>query len=307
MAGSYPDHVDIELSSVCNMKCPMCFSGTELFKKSVWQGFMDFSLFCRIIDQLAERRVYSIRLSWRGEPTVNPHFMDCVSYARKKGIKEIASLTNGLRLTPQMFEELVDLKMDWLTISFDGVGETYERIRVPAKFGEMVDKIRLFSEIKKRKRSVKPVVRLQGIWPAISENAHEYFDIFEPLVDEVSVNSLLDYLLNDERPEYVENFTCPVPFQRLAIGADGQVLMCAHDAYGSNPVGDVRKQSIQEVWNGPKMRRIREIHENHKGCELLEPCKVCYEPRKTVEVCYQVGERSICLDELVGRPQVVGK
>jgi len=285
----------------------MCYTGTELFKKSVWKGFMDFSLFCKIADQLAEQRVYSIRLSWRGEPTLNPHFVDCVRYAKEKGIREIASLTNALRLSPEMFEELVDLQMDWLTISFDGVGETYERIRVPAKFGEMVDKIRTFSEIKKKKRSVKPVVRLQGVWPAIAENPSEYFDTFEPIVDEVSVNSLLDFLHVDQEKQYVENFICPVPFHRLVIGSDGQALMCISDEYGQRPIGDAKVASISEIWNGPRMKQIRAIHKNRKACELLEPCKVCFEPRKTVAVCYKVGERAIWLDELVGRPQVVGE
>jgi len=307
IAGSFPDHVDIELSSVCNMKCPMCYTRTELFKKSVWQGFMDFALFFKSVDQLSANRVYSIRLSWRGEPTLNPHFIDCVRYARQKGIKEIASLTNALRLTPRMFEELIDLQMDWLTISFDGVGEAYERIRVPAKFDEMVEKIKAFAEIKKRKGSVKPVVRIQGVWPAIAENPDEYFDTFEPIVDEVSVNSLLDFLHHDQDIAYEENFTCPVPFHRLVIGSDGRALMCINDEYSREPIGDACKESIREIWNGPGMRRIRELHKNKEALEALEPCKVCYESRKTVEVCYQAGERTICLDDLVGRPQVVGK
>jgi hypothetical protein len=307
MAGSFPDHVDIELSSVCNMKCPMCYTRTEVFKKSVWQGFMDFGFFCKIIDQLSVNRVYSIRLSWRGEPTLNPRFLDCVRYAREKGIKEIASLTNALRLTPDMFEALVDLQMDWLTISFDGVGEAYEKIRNPAKFDEMVAKIRAFAEIKERKRSIKPVVRLQGVWPAIAENPEAYFELFEPLVDEVSVNSLLDFLHHDDEVEYIENFTCPVPFHRLVIGSDGRAFMCISDEYGREPIGDAKQQSIHEIWNGPKMRHVRRLHKSQKGVEVLEPCKVCFEPRKTMEVRYQVGERTICLDDLVGRAQVIGK
>ena len=28
----FPDHVDLEISSVCNMKCPMCYTITDEFK-----------------------------------------------------------------------------------------------------------------------------------------------------------------------------------------------------------------------------------------------------------------------------------
>jgi MoaA/NifB/PqqE/SkfB family radical SAM enzyme len=306
-AGSYPDHVDIELSSACNMVCPMCFTVTATFKKEVPHKEMDFALFCKIVDELAAHNVYSIRLSWRGEPTLNKHYIECIRYAKQKGIKEVDSLTNALRLTPEMFEEMVDLKMDWLTISFDGTGETYEKIRKPAKYPEMVEKIRRFSEIKKSRNSVKPVVRLQGVWPAIAENPAEYFDTFEKIVDEISVNNLLDYLHVDKDIQYIENFVCAIPFQRLAIGSDGRAFMCINDDMGREPVGDAKVQTVGQIWNGKALTAVREAHIKHKGYETFKACKECYEPRKTKKVAYKIHDRTIFLDELVGRPQTLGK
>ena len=307
LAGRYPDHVDIELSAACNMKCPMCYTTTPRFKDEVPHTLFDFETYKRIIDELADNGVFSIRLSWRGEPTVHPKFMDFVRYAHKKGIREIDSLTNALKMTPEMFSELVDMQMAWLTISFDGTGATYEKIRAPAKFAEAVAKIRRFHEIKKEKGSVKPVVRIQGIWPAIEEDPLRYFETFEPIVDEVSVNSLLDYLRNDQTYEYVENFKCPVPFQRLVIGSDGRAFMCINDEMGQVSVGDARKESIFNIWNGPRMRDIRKTHLRGLGVETYEPCKVCYLARKTKVKPYKVGHRTIELEELVGREMVVGK
>jgi len=307
LAGRYPDHVDIELSAACNMKCPMCYTTTQRFKDEVPHTLFDFETYKRIIDELADNGVFSIRLSWRGEPTVHPKFMDFVRYAHKKGIKEIDSLTNALKMTPEMFAELVDMQMSWLTISFDGTGATYEKIRAPAKFDEAVAKIRRFHEIKKEKGSVKPVVRIQGIWPAIAEDPERYFETFEPIVDEVSVNSLLDYLRKDIEYEYVPDFQCPVPFQRLVIGSDGRAFMCINDEMGQVPIGDSKKESIYHIWNGPEMTAIRETHKKRLGAKTYEPCKVCYLARKTVTKPYQVGRRTVALEELVGREMVVGK
>lgn len=307
LSGSYPDHVDLELSSACNMVCPMCYTVTEDFKRSVPHLNMDLQLFCKIVDELAKHHVYSIRLSWRGEPTLNRHFINCVRYAKDKGIKEVDSLTNALRLTEEMFEELVDLQMDWLTISFDGVGETYNEIRSPAKFDEMVLKIKAFAEIKRRKGSIKPVVRIQGIWPAIAANPEAYFETFEPICDEVSVNTLLDYLHKDGEIQYLNNYVCPVPFQRLVIGSDGRAFMCINDELGRKPVGNARVESVHEIWNGEAMQDVRRVHKQCKGYETFAPCKDCYLPRKTVKKPYFVGQRLIYLDELVGRTQVVGK
>jgi organic radical activating enzyme len=307
LAGKYPDHVDLELSAACNMKCPMCYTTTDAFKQGVPHKNMDFDLFKRVVDELAANGVFSIRLSWRGEPTLNKHFLDCVRYARKKGIREIDSLTNALKLTPEMFEELVDLQLDWLTISFDGTGETYEEIRFPAKYDEMVAKIRRFHEIKKEKKSVKPVVRIQGVWPAIEKDPDRYFDTFEPIVDEVSTNTLLDYLHNDREISYIKNFTCPVPFQRLVVGSDGRAFMCINDELGRQPIGDLRLQSVRDVWHGKPMTEVRSTHVACKGYDTYAPCKDCYLPRQTAMVPHQVGARTIFLEELVGREQVVGR
>ncbi|MCX5788598.1 MAG: radical SAM/SPASM domain-containing protein [Elusimicrobia bacterium] len=307
LAGHYPDHVDIELSAACNMRCPMCYTTTARFKREVPHVLFDFELYKRVIDELAANGVYSIRLSWRGEPTVHPRFMDCVRYAHEKGIREIDSLTNCLKLTPEMFAELVDMQVAWLTISFDGTGETYEKIRAPAKFDEAVAKIRRFHEIKKEKGSVKPVVRLQGVWPAIAEDPERYFSTFESIVDEISVNSLLDYLRKDETFQYVPDFVCPVPFQRLVLGSDGRAFMCINDEMGQVCVGDAHKETIHDIWNGSKMAEARRAQLEKRGVKTYEPCKVCYLARKTVQKPYKVGNRTIMLEELEGRTMVVGK
>ena len=41
----YPLLVDIELASVCNLKCPMCYTITDEFKEKVNAKLLDFDLF----------------------------------------------------------------------------------------------------------------------------------------------------------------------------------------------------------------------------------------------------------------------
>ena len=61
----YPLLVDIELSSLCNLKCPMCYTITEEFAQNVCTTRMDWDLYTRIIDEIAGK-VPAIRLSLRG-------------------------------------------------------------------------------------------------------------------------------------------------------------------------------------------------------------------------------------------------
>ena len=45
----YPLLVDIELSALCNLSCPMCYTITDNFKEKVSARSMDFEMFKKII------------------------------------------------------------------------------------------------------------------------------------------------------------------------------------------------------------------------------------------------------------------
>jgi len=306
-AGKLPDHVDIEVSSLCNMQCPMCYTMTDEFRQNVKQQFMDINLFKKIIDQCAENHVYSIRLSLRGESFIHPNIVEMIRYAKNRGIKEVSSLTNNLALNPEKFQEILDAGLDWLTISFDGVGETYEKIRRPAKFEDSYNKIKAYKKIKTEKKSVKPVIRIQSVWPAIKEDPNNFFHLFDPYSDEVVSNPLIDYLHKDTEIEYDPEFECPNLYQRMAIGSDGIVLLCSNDAMCYYPIGDANTQRLEEIWHGAKITEARAIHRNHRGVENYISCQQCYLPRKTTPVIQKIGDKKIVIDKYVGRTDKIGE
>jgi organic radical activating enzyme len=304
---SFPDHVDIELSSACDMRCPMCYTTTQEFKDRVPKKLMDLALFKKIVDECVAHGVYSIRLSFRGEPFLNKHIVEMTRYAKERGIKEVSTLTNGLRLNPEMFEEMIDAGLDWLTISFDGMGETYNRIRKPAKFDEAVAKIREYDQIKKRRQAKKPVVKIQTVWPAIEEDPQAFYSLFNPIADQVFANPLVDYLDNDAEIVYQERFTCPVLWQRLVIGADGEVLLCINDEFGHQVVGDARTESLANIWRGPQMTAARRIHLEHQGVDQIDICRRCHLPREVEKTGTEVDGRLVQIENYVNRTQEVGK
>ncbi len=307
-AGKMPDHVDLELSSACNMRCPMCYTITDEFKEKVGLLMMKPDLFKKLIDECVRHRVYSVRLSLRGEPTIHPKFLELATYAKER-IPEVSMLTNGLKLTTAVFEELVKLRFDWISISFDGLGETYENIRKPAKYEEMIARIREFKEIKKRYKTDKPVVKIQTVWPAIKENPQAFYDVFEPIVDMVASNPLIDYKHLDEHGaiEYEPNFVCPVLWQRIVVGSNGEVVLCSNDEMGKHKIGNANTETLQDIWNGDPMTKVRNIHKRFKGTEEIDACRECYLPRRTQSEVAIVSNRRIVIPNYTNRPQVVGK
>ncbi|NHQ59200.1 radical SAM protein [Chlorobium sp. BLA1] len=303
----YPLLVDLELSSRCNLNCPMCYTTTEAFLSKVDRKYMEIDLFKKIIDEIAGK-VFAVRLSLRGEATLNRHFIEAVAYAKQNGIKEVSTLTHGKKFTGDYLRKAVEAGIDWITISVDGIGETYNSIRKPLKWEETLGRLKEIKALKTEIGVMKPVIKVQGIWPAIRENPTAYFEALEPYTDLIAYNPLIDYLHNDLQIVYEENFACPQLYQRLVVGSDGKVMMCSNDEDALHPVGDAYQQTIHEIWHGDAMNNVRQQHSHPDGFKELEVCRHCYYPRKAVpdETAY-VGGRKITIENYVNRAQQVGK
>ncbi|WP_294258290.1 radical SAM protein [Propionivibrio sp.] len=185
IVSDFPLLVDIELSSLCNLKCPMCYTITDEFKMQVSATRMDWDLYTRIIDEIGGK-VPAIRLSLRDEATLHKKFVEAVRYAKNHGIKEVSMLTHGGKLTPDYFRKIAEAGIDWITISADGIGATYEEIRKPLKFADILEKLKAIKAMKAAHGWLRPVIKVQGIWPAIKENPQAYYDTFEPVTDLVA-------------------------------------------------------------------------------------------------------------------------
>ena len=108
--GSFPLHLDLDPTNACNLKCTMCprthylNNGLTNWAPGGKIGFMDFALFCRIIDQAADNGVYSIKLNYLGEPLLHPRVVDMVAYAKARGL-EVMMNTNATLLSAAIVPE----------------------------------------------------------------------------------------------------------------------------------------------------------------------------------------------------------
>ena len=154
IVADFPSHLDVETASACQMRCPMCYT---TYMDDSLKGVMKWDLYTRIIDQAARLGVYSVKLSWRGEPLLNKRIVDMVRYAKQKGIKEVAFLSNAEFLDQEMAEALVDSGLDWLSVSADGVGEIYNEIRRPAIFEETLERVAYMKQYRDGKGLTRPI------------------------------------------------------------------------------------------------------------------------------------------------------
>ena len=185
--------VDLETVSRCNLSF-MCPTVTKEFvDKRVTpfkRGQIDIDLAKRIIDEVAGK-IYSLRFSWIGEPTLHKDLPNLIKYAKDKKIKETSFLTNGYKLKMDYFLKLVDAGIDLITVSIDGMDENYNKIRYPLKFNETLKKLKDIAKFKKENNLEKPLIKIQGVWPAIREYPEKFYNTFLPVTDLIAFNPLM--------------------------------------------------------------------------------------------------------------------
>ena len=109
----------IEVTSNCNLKCPMCFAESGPGGTNI-----DFATYTRMVDRFVQLEGIAdvVQLSG-GEPTLHPEIVRMVRYAYEKPILAVMINTNGIRLAHdrELLEALAPMR-DRLEIylQFDG-------------------------------------------------------------------------------------------------------------------------------------------------------------------------------------------
>ena len=62
---------------------------------------------------------------------------------------------------------------------------------------------------------------------------------------------------NKKDGNYYIDTKCVLPFQQFNVRPDGKISLCCNDALGLYTLGDLNKQSIQEIWYSDEYMRIR--------------------------------------------------
>ncbi len=277
---NYPCHLEVEASAACQMKCPMCAQG-KMFEKGMKLGNMPYDVFTKVIDEV-HKKVFSIKLSWRGEPSLNPRLHDMIRYAKiEKKMKSVAFLTNFERYDEAMIDDLLTTGVDYISISADGLEETYEKIRFPAKFDETTEKVRYLRRRRDELGLARPLIRVQSIFSAIKDDPEAFLAHWEPLADKV--NFIADQWrasLEEEDYELDPDYVCPTPYNRMAIGWDGKVALCKADYSEGGVMGDLVNESVRDVWHGKKFKVLRESMRTGTRLKYHNPCKTCSDGAK---------------------------
>jgi len=274
----FPIAISIEVTNYCNARCWFCPHPFLKRKK----GFMDFSLYKRIMNEinLNKKNIKSIALFMDGEPTTNKNLIKFLKYAKDIGVKKINLSSNMELFTKDLTNKVLDLgdTLEYLVCSLDG-----EKNRIGIDSKKAIENTEYLINQKELKKKIYPRIFTRFL---ISDMTEEKVPIFKKYwkgkADKVLCTEMHNWggkvdetKLKIKKGDFIP---CYSPFSHLAIQHDGTVRLCCMDMEGSVIIGDLKKQSIKEIWNNKKFKEIRQSHLNKFGVPKL--CEKCSYPRK---------------------------
>ena len=281
----FPEVISIESSSYCNADCIMC-PREELTRL---KGNMPMDLYHKIIDECAEhkRHVRLIQPFMFGEPFINKQLVEMIQYTKGRlPTTPVNVSTNGSLINPDKAQAIIDSGLDKINIDIDGATkQTFEEVRIGLNYDQVVDNARYLMALKRKTGSRTPEITVTII--NMDQTQHEIDDfkgLWGLIADHVVVQSYTtwtgsveDRNVGDQATaSYTGGFTfpCKHPWEEFVIANDGKVSICCLDFDFKVVVGDVSKQSIQEIWHGDALNQIRRKMVDNRYHEL-DICSQC--------------------------------
>ncbi|MHB8066036.1 MAG: radical SAM/SPASM domain-containing protein [Ruminiclostridium sp.] len=292
----FPLNLDIEPTNHCNLKCPFCYrtiaidSGNAQFDNL---GLMPIETFKRILNQITVNgkcMVPAIKLTHRGEPLINRNIATMVRMAKTAGVEDVIMNTNGTLLTPELSEELLDAGLDKMLFSFDSPHkDTYESIRIGASYEIVLNNIRMFVDLRNKKKAYGTMVRVGMV---ITEETVPYVDdfksLFENIADVISFNKVHKEVEIDDEGNFINDkgemfnvqkriFADSQLWQRMTINWNGDAEICCENYKQEYSLGNINDITVREIWNGSRFGAVRELHRNGEWWKMPQ-CIKCTIP-----------------------------
>ena len=265
IAPDFPQRVEIELVSDCNLRCVYC---PRHYVNNL-TGYMDFELFKKIIKELEKYPQTVLVLHRRGESLLHPKFNEMLNLISKK-FKDVQIATNATALVPEKFEAIVNA-ITFISFSLD-TPKNFDKTRIPAKYSVVEKKILQFLDYNKGR--VKTQASMVKTAKTSEEDTDEFIRIWKDRVDRVRIyeEHSSDGNFGSLKNPRKDRKPCVMPIYEVLIYDNGKVARCNHD-WDSDTMGDVNKNSIYEIWHSKKYEDLRK---QHLSLNLTDPvCSKC--------------------------------
>lgn len=247
--------VNIETHNLCNRKCVFCKFGKPDHRSSV--NYLDANIIQRISTELNNIN-FNGRIHFTGinEPLIDKRICDIISRFKNLDAKRSIT-TNGDYLNEDLLIRLQEAGLTHLNISIYS-DDHYEKIKQ----------------------------NCSGWNYGIVDMRMNQKRIYENLTNRagsLDLSNIIDENLIQIKKKLYQDRGCSRPFQYITIIYDGSVILCPEDMDAFCVMGNLKENSLIEIWNNEKFNTYRKALKK-EGRKNLNPCKNCnFNGKKTKE------------------------
>ena len=267
----------IEITNICNLNCRFCIE-TKRTKQ-----IMDVSQFEEIIKKI-HQHTKLVCLHVKGEPLLHNKLDEILKILEKYGLK--ANITTNGTLIKEKVEIIKNSKaVRQINISLHSATQN-----------ECIDKQKYLKDIFESVEQLENIIISYRLWnlqdlkeneinTEIIEKLEKYYNIenireqlmsneFLKIQENIFINQDIEFTWPDiNNNDIIEKGRCLALKEQVAILVDGTVVPCCLDNNGDIPLGNIFKETIEEILNKPKTIGIKSNFENN--IIICKLCKTC--------------------------------
>ncbi|HUA56274.1 MAG TPA: radical SAM protein [Candidatus Sulfotelmatobacter sp.] len=281
--------ISLELTNICNLTCQFCANPALTRPK----GRIEWSLLERIVDECARDGHKIDWLHGTGEPLLWDHLEDAIALIKRKDAGRGSFATNGTLLFPDRVRKLLDVGLDFIYVSLDSLDPDIYKATRGGKLSKVIDNVQDLIRIVPGDFTIVIALmnhRDQTIGARERARFHELFGERPNVHCSIVQNALVPSAPVDLRVSSGKQQSCTIPSKTLFITKDGIAALCCTDQDSLHPLGDVTRQTINEIWFAPTNQAMfRNIALGVHACpELCLRC-VLKEPMRGPGLTASIG------------------
>ncbi|MDH4225199.1 MAG: radical SAM protein [Deltaproteobacteria bacterium] len=263
-----PTYVQIETTILCNAKCWFCPQNNTLRQPN----YMEEAVWKKIIDDTRGIGV-TYRPFLLNEPFFDKRMPQIMRYIRQDPTARIEFNSNGSVITPKLADTVLEIGVDEIRFSVDGfTRETFDESR-GLSYDNVYHNVEYFLKAA-RESDRKTYTEVRMIrFPGTEKEQQDFVAFWEQKgPGKVLLTDLYRYPWEGQTEAL--NLPCIKVTDEMFFYVDGTATLCCWDAEGRQIVGDVKKESVLDIWNGKELARCRG-HLDRGQRDQLELCKRC--------------------------------
>lgn len=270
-----PYAISICPSQACNIKCKYCLHSLDqqaLERLGFPQVKMNMETLDKVLIQLKEfpQKIKSISVSGQGESLCNSAFAQMVTKIKQADVAEdVSFITNGLLLTQQLAQEIIDAGLDRIFISIQGTtAKKYEEI-CGAKV-DMEKFVKILTCLYQYSRGKCQInIKIADISLEDDLDRERFLNMFGSICDNIHIETIKPLYANVDYSNILGNHTeqevtvsrfgrvhpkqqaCYLSFYMLTIDPMGEIHPCGAPFNPCKALGNIHDTTLLQAWNSP--------------------------------------------------------